>query len=587
MTTITSDTVLSDIDRSFKISAGPGAGKTYWLVNHIKNVLHNSNKLYKTKRIGCITYTNIAVETIINRLNYCYDNIFVSTIHSFLYQNIVKPYISFIPTEYGLDISNVDGHDEIVTSFKKVKDWLEEHPKKDELKHPFTLNQLTKLPDNKNALINWLESVSYKIDGSNNIYINADNRKAYAYSDKGNRVGINYKTLETLKSDLIGYKKQYWENGKLSHDDVLFFSYILLQQHPYIANIISEKYPYLFFDEFQDINPIQLEILKKLSSLNIVIGIIGDVNQSIYSFQGAIPEQFVNFRTENMDEYILKENRRSSTEIINFLNKIRTDIKQEDVRNEKISNPKLIIGDPIKALRKAKTILGNDDIVSLSRDNITSNILKKEFDKKSINRQLLIIFKNIDSNYKRYNIVITGITTLALANAGKIRDAIRITETYYSYVHNKNKRQKLALNYLYCIYAKFYNNTEVTLTEFVSFLRTKMKKDISNFKAGKIKDFYDSHTVEELMLCINIPEDKSQHKTIHKAKGDEFNNVLLVLKSFDDLKFIFNSNLNSNEEHRINYVGVSRAKDNLFINVPNLDDNTERKIISYLEILKD
>lgn len=39
---ITSDYVMEDVDCNFKIIAGPGAGKTYWLINHIKNVLKNS-----------------------------------------------------------------------------------------------------------------------------------------------------------------------------------------------------------------------------------------------------------------------------------------------------------------------------------------------------------------------------------------------------------------------------------------------------------------------------------------------------------------------------------------------------------------
>ena len=50
--TINSDYKISDIDNHFKVSAGPGAGKTYWLVNHIKNILHNSNQLSITRKVG-------------------------------------------------------------------------------------------------------------------------------------------------------------------------------------------------------------------------------------------------------------------------------------------------------------------------------------------------------------------------------------------------------------------------------------------------------------------------------------------------------------------------------------------------------
>lgn len=80
---ITSETIIENIDQHFKINAGPGAGKTHWLINHIKNVLHNSTVLGKNKKIACITYTNNVVETILSRLGCCADKIEISTIHSF------------------------------------------------------------------------------------------------------------------------------------------------------------------------------------------------------------------------------------------------------------------------------------------------------------------------------------------------------------------------------------------------------------------------------------------------------------------------------------------------------------------------
>ncbi|MFW1969515.1 UvrD-helicase domain-containing protein [Acinetobacter guillouiae] len=65
---IDSNTKLQDTEHHFKVSAGPGAGKTHWLVEHIRNVLHHSIRLGKIRKIACITYTNIAVETILTRL---------------------------------------------------------------------------------------------------------------------------------------------------------------------------------------------------------------------------------------------------------------------------------------------------------------------------------------------------------------------------------------------------------------------------------------------------------------------------------------------------------------------------------------
>jgi len=116
MNQITSDVSLINIEQHFRVSAGPGAGKTHWLSEHIKTVLNRSKRLSKTRKIACITYTNIAVETILEKLGTSAERVEVSTIHSFLYRYVVKPYVSFIADEYGLNVSKIDGHDDIILS---------------------------------------------------------------------------------------------------------------------------------------------------------------------------------------------------------------------------------------------------------------------------------------------------------------------------------------------------------------------------------------------------------------------------------------------------------------------------------------
>lgn len=93
---INSDYIIDKIDKHFKVVAGPGAGKTYWLINHIRNVLNRSNKLNSVSKIACITYTNVAVEEIMERLKLTSNRVEVSTIHSFLYKNIIKPYVHML-----------------------------------------------------------------------------------------------------------------------------------------------------------------------------------------------------------------------------------------------------------------------------------------------------------------------------------------------------------------------------------------------------------------------------------------------------------------------------------------------------------
>ncbi|WP_311081800.1 3'-5' exonuclease [Paenibacillus polymyxa] len=89
-------------------------------------------------------------------------------------------------------------------------------------------------------------------------------------------------------------------------------------------------------------------------------------------------------------------------------------------------------------------------------------------------------------------------------------------------------------------------------------------------------------------MCVRIDEDTSRHKTIHKSKGDESKNVLVVLKEESDIEFLLSPNLNDKdkEEQRVNYVAISRATDRLFINVPTLSEIDSTKLESIFEIVR-
>lgn len=85
-----------------------------------------------------------------------------------------------------------------------------------------------------------------------------------------------------------------------------------------------------------------------------------------------------------------------------------------------------------------------------------------------------------------------------------------------------------------------------------------------------------------MAICLYLENDNTQHKTIHKSKGEEFDNVLVIEKEID---YLTSFDIN-NEEHRIRYVAVSRTKDNLFISVPSLDNNLKIAISQRIQILE-
>lgn len=315
-----SDELLENIERHFKVVAGPGAGKTRWLSNHIKNVLGKSERLNKCRKIACITYTNVGVETIIKKLGDSIDKVEVSTIHSFLYKHIVKPYIFLIKDEFGLNPAKIDGHDELIPSSGWIYQWKK------------NTRQIQTLTDDKQVL-KALSMLCWEFNEKEELELKL--RKFWL--GKSGQYNIR-------KDSYLDYKKMWWRKNLLHHDDILYFSYTLLKRCPDILRVIRCKFPYFFVDEFQDTNPIQAKIIKMVSEEEIIVGVIGDKAQSIYAFQGADVKQFEDFELPNMITYKIENNHRSTEEILAVLNSIRRDVTQHNPKNKRGHKPSIFIG---------------------------------------------------------------------------------------------------------------------------------------------------------------------------------------------------------------------------------------------------
>jgi ATP-dependent DNA helicase UvrD/PcrA len=557
ITQINSDTLIP-IEEHFRISAGPGAGKTHWLINHIKNVLHQSARLSKTRKIACITYTNVAVETIVRRLGLSTAQIDVSTIHSFLYRHIVKPYASFLVEEYGLNVKKLDGHDDVILSnYSFISEWKGKTGQQRISDH----NELAKA----------FAKARWRFDGDALIV-----KPDYPYI-----IG-NY----PVKTDsYFEYKKMAWERGVIHHDDVLFFSYQLLLKLPFILQVLRAKFPYFFVDEFQDTNNIQANILSRIGQEETIVGIIGDKAQSIYSFQGADPSQFSSFTLPEMQEYQMAVNRRSTNQIIDLLNTIRTDIQQIKLNNIEGRKATIIVSERIASFRKAQELCNNEELCSLSRDNVTSNAMKKSMNQNVPSEDLLQSLAGVDSDRDRKKLIIACIKSTELARQKRFKEAIKELERRFKNTIDANAGKKEALKHINLLLREYDEIKEMTLLNFHSFVKGNIRGSIADLRRGNIKAFYENHTYQQLAVCVKITEDTSIHRTIHKAKGAEFDNVLLVLEEDADFAFLLSPDLENKEEHRINYVAISRAKKQVFITTPVLSTSNTTRLSALFDII--
>lgn len=167
------------------------------------------------------------------------------------------------------------------------------------------------------------------------------------------------------------------------------------------------------------------------------------------------------------------------------------------------------------------------------------------------------------------------ITAIENALAGVIKDALKDLRK----IESDERKQLSLISRLLTDYDAYKNQSA---ENFISYLKRDLGLNISGLSRGKAKDFYSSKTYMDLALYVSSPDISNiQNKTIHKAKGDEFDNVMVVLREENDLKFLTQSNLYAtSDEHRVYYVAISRAKDRLAICVPSLSKEVEMKLSS-------
>lgn len=563
---------LGDIEHHFRMLAGPGAGKTYWLVNHIKEVLHTSERLDRSRKVACITYTNTAVDIIRDRLDSSSNQVEVSTIHSFLYRHVVKPYMHFIADEYDFDTSRLDSHDEFSVSRSKCISWLKEHPNSSLINDNIDNRQLYVLY--LEGLVEWLSSITCGFDRSGRlVYKTKTVKPVFKIRKKSLKTLQDYPDL--FNDEPMNFKKIYWRSGKIHHEDVLFFSFKIIEKHPFVLDVLRAKFPYFFIDEFQDSSPIQVELLRKIGERETIIGVVGDKAQAIFQFQDVNPEQFSGFHLEGIQDYRMNNNRRSTQEVINLLNYIRRDFEQHGQEGFTGNKPTIYIGDRLEVLREINKNISEEKIVTLSRKNITANALKKDIQGVDLSDNLFKDLKEVDSP-NRYRLVIPCITAVELCRENKIKEALKELERYFG---RNSESKKKALDLLFLLNSRYDEYCNEPLMTLYSILQANSGiEGLSNFRAGKPKNFYDNTGYKSLALCVNIVEDTSSNITIHKSKGDEFENVLLVLDEGKELNFITTPNLDELEEHRLRYVAVSRAIQSLFITVPELSQNIENDL---------
>ena len=578
-------------DGPMLILAGAGSGKTKVLTTKVAYLVEEKN--VSPDNILAITFTNKAAKEMKERIyKIVGSNAFriqISTFHSFGLK-IIKENCKLIG--YDSNFTILDSDDSLTVVKKIIKE----------------LNIDT---DKYNP-----KAIRNAISNNKNEMIDSDSFEKYAHTDFD----------EIVKNVYKKYEKNLKMNNAMDFDDLLILPLKLFNEYPKVLQGYQEKYKYIFIDEYQDTNEPQYILSKMISAKYRNITVVGDADQAIFTWRGANYKNILNFEKDYKEAKVvlLEENYRSTKTILNAANNV---IKNNKIRKEKnlwtqndegckIAYYKAFDQDDESkfVVDEIKKLIDNgvnpNDICVLYRANaqsrgieeafLTSNISynivgsyafynRKEI--KDLIAYLKLIYNNKDDvsllriiNYPKRGIGNKSIENLAI-KANNDNKSLYEVITDGKELLFKNLIEELK-----------EEEKKLSLTQFIDVVLNKsgIKNDLESEKSLEAdirlenleefksitKVFEDNEGLatlgdflEQLSLVSDVSEqkdntdDKVTLMTMHAVKGLEFDYVFVV--GFEEGLFPHSNSLESNdeleEERRLCYVAITRAKKKLYI----------------------
>lgn len=572
------------------VLAGAGSGKTRVLTTRVAYLIENIG--IAPESILAITFTNKAAkemkERIVSMLGPVGFQIQISTFHSFglliLRENYEK-------LGYKNNFTILDSDDSL-TIIKKIMKEM----------------NLDVKEYNPRAIRN-------KISSSKNELIYPKDYERIAMTDFEEIVAKIYeKYMQRLKL-----------NNSVDFDDLLMLPIELFTKNPDILKAYQERFKYILVDEYQDTNHVQYLLIKMISAKYRNICVVGDNDQSIYSFRGANFRNILNFEKDydNPKVIMLEENYRSTKHILDAANSV---IKNNTERKDKNLWTSNGTGNKIKYYRASdekdeafyvrseieKLINSGiplEDIAVLYRTNAQSRNMEEIllqanipykvvgsfyfYNRKEI-KDLIAYLKLIYNHFDDISLLRTintpkrGIGNKTIENL-TVKARERNCSLYDAIETGKELEFKKIIE-------EISNECEkLSLTELVDLVLDKsgIRKELETEKTIEAdirlenleefksitKSFEEKNgivSLEEFLAEISLVADVEEHKdkknvitlmTIHSAKGLEFNNVFII--GLEEGIFPHNNSFSEmeglEEERRLCYVAITRAKKNLWL----------------------
>ena len=568
------------------VLAGAGSGKTKVLTNRIAYLIENGVRDYN---ILAITFTNKAAKEMRDRVYNLVGDVasFIGTFHS-LGLRIIRENCGYLNLPSNFSIIDSD---DVMTVIKRILKGMNLDTK--EFSPAYIRNRISFI---KNQMLSEMEL---------NKFVNTPIDKIV--------VDVYYK-----------YNERLIASAAVDFDDLLLMPVRLFEHNKEILEHYQERYKYILIDEYQDTNPVQYKLSKLLASKYKNIFVVGDMNQSIYAFRQADYHNIVNFEKDyaNAKTIKLEHNYRSTNNILNAANDVISHNKErKDLRlySDKGDGPKITYLRSYDEKHEISLVI--DEINKLYLDGYEPKDVAILYRTNAQSRAIEEVFASKGIPYKIYG-------SYYFYNRKEIKDLISYLKLIYNdkdeislrRIINVPKRGigdsaikdiELRANLNQCsMYDALESKKELEFKDIIESIKktsenlslTELIDEVLD-KSGMKKELEDSHLIEDETRLENLMEfksitasyeertgsvnlgdfleeislvsDQANHTedgnvvtlmTLHSAKGLEFPVVFMV--GMEEGIFPHNMSImedNIEEERRLCYVGITRAKEKLYL----------------------
>lgn len=534
------------------ILAGAGSGKTRVLIAKVINLITSHN--VDPKSILMITFTNKAASEMKARIGMSFSLGYIGTFHSFC-ARVLRIDGQFIGLKKNFLIYDEEDQKGVIKSVLKKINLSKKYT-------PYYF--LNRISAAKNQFISPEKYLEVFSD-----YASSDTNLVYQ-----------------------AYQKELKENNALDFDDLINTTIKLFQKNRQVLEKYQNKYRYILVDEFQDTNYVQYLLTKLLGEKYKNVTVVGDFSQSIYSWRGAEIKNLEKFQKDfpKTEVFHLEQNYRSSQSILNFA---------YDVISKNQTHPILSLftnkkgGEEVTYYEAA-----NEEDEGIYLASSISNLKGHQLNEVAILYRTNVQSRAIEEVFLHYGIPYVLIGGTRFYERKEIRDVLSYLRLLVNPVDKLSKERVLKIGKRrWEKFRKFYEESK----DIVSKRSTeKLIEDIlqatgylTQYNPDIEEDYSRLENIKELKsVAVAFPtlsefleqvalveseyfegEKKQGSKngvrlmTLHQAKGLEFPVVFIVgveegilphSRSFDDIYSL-------EEERRLFYVGITRAKEKLYI----------------------